>query len=109
MRLTAAGGRLLPRARHIIDELDAALADARSPPYRPLDTESPALDVSTLIVRDLVVAVGSGHLLARRRAVEVDELVGQVGAASPSEGGTRCLASGPGWPRGPTSAMWSAT
>ena len=30
VRLTAAGGRLLPRARLIVDELDAALADTRT-------------------------------------------------------------------------------
>lgn len=158
VRLTAAGSRLLPRARHIVDELDAALADARatpsgrvrlgtfpiaaaalvpdallllraehpelivtlreattpalvrsiragtldlalvahSPPYRPLDTESPALDLSTLVERDLVVAVGPGHPLARRRAVEVDELAGQVWVASASEGGDSLMGVWPG-------------
>ncbi len=158
VRLTAAGSRLLPRARHIVDELEAALADARatpsgrlrlgtfpiaaaslipevlvhlraehpelivtlreattpalvrsiragtldlalvaqSPPYRPLDTESPALDVSTLVERDLVVAVGPGHPLARRRAVEIDELAGQVWVASASDGGDSLMGVWPG-------------
>ena len=158
VRLTAAGSRLLPRARHIVDELGAALADARatpsgrvrlgafpiaaaslvpdalvqlraespeliitlreattpalvrsiragtldlavvaqSPPYRPLETESPALDVSTLVERDLVIAVGPGHPLARRRAVEVGELTGQVWVASASEGGDSLMGVWPG-------------
>jgi DNA-binding transcriptional LysR family regulator len=158
VRLTAAGSRLLPRARHIVDELDAALADARalptgrvrlgtfpiaaasivpdvlvqlqaehpelvvtlresttpalvrsvragtvdlalvaqSPPFRPLDAESPALDVSTLVERDLVVAVGPGHPLAGRRAVEVEELAGQVWVASVGDGGDSLLGVWPG-------------
>ena len=158
VRLTAAGSRMLPRARHILDELTAALADAhatpagrvrlgtfpvaaaslmpetlellraehpelivtlreattpalvrsiragtldlalvaQSPPYRPLDAESPALDVSVLVERDLVIAVGPGHPLARRRAVEVEELAGQVWVASPSEGGDSLMGVWPG-------------
>ena len=160
VRLTAAGSRLLPRARHIVDELDAALADSRAtptgrvrlggfpitiasmipdalaqlhrehpelvvsvreattpalvrsiragtldlalvsqtPPYRPLDTESPALDVSTLIERDLVVAVGPGHPLARRRAVEVEELAGHIWVATTSENGDSMMGVWPGLP-----------
>lgn len=158
VRLTAAGSRLVPRARHIVEELDAALADARatptgrvrlgtfpiaaasivpgalallradhpelmvtlresttpalvrairagtldlalvaqSPPYRPLDAESPALEVSALVERDLVVAVGPGHPLARRRAVEVEELAGQIWVASASDGGESLLGVWPG-------------
>ena len=158
VRLTAAGSRLLPRARHIIDELGAALADARaapsgrvrlgafaiaaasfvpealvrlraerpdlvvalreattpalvrairagtldlavvaqSPPFRPLDTESPALDVSVLVERELVVAVGPSHPLARRRVVELDDLLGQVWIASASEGGDSLMGVWPG-------------
>lgn len=158
VRLTAAGGRLLPRARLIVDELDAALADTRTgasgrvrlggfpitsaslipdllarlrathpdlvvtyreattpaltrairagtldlavvaqiPPYRPLDSESPALDMSTLAERDLVVAVGRDHPLARRRAVEAEELAGLVWVGSPSEGGDALMGVWPG-------------
>jgi len=158
VRLTAAGSRLLPRARHIVAELEAALVDARatpsgrvrlgtfpiaaasfipetlvllraehpelivtlreatapalvrsvragtldlalvaqSPPYRPLDAESPALDVSTIVERDLVVAVGPGHPLARRRAVEVEELAGQVWVANAGESGDSLLGVWPG-------------
>jgi DNA-binding transcriptional LysR family regulator len=158
VHLTAAGSRLLPRARHIVEQLEAALADARatptgrvrlgafpiaaasivpealvrlqaehpelivtlresttpalvrsvragtidlaivaqSPPYRPLDTESPGLDVSRLAARDLVVAVGPGHPLVRRRAVEVDELAGQTWVASVSDGGDSLLGVWPG-------------
>jgi DNA-binding transcriptional LysR family regulator len=145
--LTAAGSRLLPRAAHIVAELDAAVSDvahgtagrvrfgtfpmaaagllpavltalaevhpdvvvsvresstaalvrsvragtldaalvAQAPPYRPPDAESPALAVTTLSERDLVVAVGPGHPLARRRAVEVEELEGHVWVAGPAD------------------------
>lgn len=158
VRLTPAGSRLLPRARHIVDELAAALADAQaspvgrvrfgtfpiaaasvapdafvqlraehpelivtlreattpalvrsiragtldlalvaqSPPYRPLDNESPALDVTMLVERDVMVAVGADHPLARRRAVEVEELAGLVWVASPSEGGDSLMGVWPG-------------
>ncbi len=150
VRLTDAGRRLLPRARHIVEELAAAVGDTRpdpagrvrlgsfpialaslipdalvqlraahpnlivtvregttpalvrairagtldlalvaqSPPYRPLDGESPALDVEVLVERDLVVAVGCEHPFARRRAVEVEELGGQVWVAGPTDGET---------------------
>jgi DNA-binding transcriptional LysR family regulator len=64
--------------------LDVAMV-AQTPPYRPLDAESPALDVTALLQRDLVVAVGPGHPLARRRAVEVEELEGQVWIAGPAD------------------------
>ena len=64
--------------------LDVAMV-AQTPPYRPLDAESPALDVTTLLQRDLVVAVGPGHPLARRRAVEVEELEGRVWVAGPAD------------------------
>ena len=157
-QLTAAGSRLLPRARRILDDLDAALADvqatrsgrvrlgtfptaaaalipdalvqlradhpelivsvreattpalvrsiragtldlalvAQSPPYRPFDAESPVLEVSTLVERDLVVAVGPGHPLAGRRAVDVEELAGQVWVASTREGGDSVMGVWPG-------------
>ncbi len=64
--------------------LDVAIV-AQSPPFRPLDSESPALEVTTLHERDLVVAVGRGHALARRRAVEVEELEGHVWVAGPAD------------------------
>jgi DNA-binding transcriptional LysR family regulator len=149
--LTAAGGRLLPRAVRIVADLDAALSEvasgasgrvrfgtfpmaaagvlpavlaalaedhpdvvvtvresstaglvrsvragtldaalvAQAPPYRPPDAESPALEVATLLERDLVVAVGTGHPLARRRAVEVEELEGRVWVAGPADDDTQ--------------------
>ncbi|CAN5741214.1 LysR family transcriptional regulator [soil metagenome] len=158
VRLTAAGSRLLPRARHIVDELAAALADgsspptgrvrlgsfplaiassvpdalvqlrdthpglvvtvreattpalvrsiragtldlalvAQTPPYRPLDADSPALEVTVLAERDLMVAVGPGHRLAGRRAVEVGDLAGQVWIAGPSDGGDATMGVWPG-------------
>ena len=64
--------------------LDVALV-AQTPPYRPLDAESPALEVTTLLERDLAVAVGPGHPLARRRSVEVEELEGHVWVAGPAD------------------------
>lgn len=150
VRLTEAGRRLLPRARHIVDELAAAVSGAQatpsgrvrlgsfpialaslipnalvrlgeanrclvvtvreattpalvraiqagtldlavvaqSPPYRPLDGESPALHIEILAERDLAVAVGPDHPLAHHRAVEVEELTGQIWVAGPSDGDT---------------------
>ena len=75
--------------------LDLAVV-AQIPPYRPLDSESPALDMSTLAERDLVVAVGRDHPLARRRAVEAEELAGLVWVGSPSEGGDALMGVWPG-------------
>lgn len=51
---------------------------AQTPPFRPLDTESPALEFTFLAERELVIAVGPRHPFARRRSVEVGELAGQV-------------------------------
>jgi DNA-binding transcriptional LysR family regulator len=68
--------------------LDLAMI-AQTPPYRPPDAESPALEVTTLLERDLAVAVGHGHPLARRRAVEVDELEGHVWVAGPVDDDTQ--------------------
>jgi DNA-binding transcriptional LysR family regulator len=150
VRLTDEGRRLLPRARHIVDELAAAVSDAQatpsgrvrlgsfpialaslipetlvwlrnanpglvvtvreattpalvrairagtldlvlvaqSPPYRPLDGESPALHIEILAERDLAVAVGPDHPFVHHRAVEVEELAGQVWIAGPTDGDT---------------------
>ena len=158
VRLTAAGSQMLPRARLIVDELEAVLAEtqpkpsgrvrlggfpiataslispvladlrtahpellvtyreattpalvrairagtldlavvAQLPPYRPLDSESPALDVSTLVERDLVVAVGREHPLAARLTVDVEELAGLVWVGSSSEGGDSLMGVWPG-------------
>jgi DNA-binding transcriptional LysR family regulator len=47
------------------------------PPFRPPDTETPALVVRTLAERNLCVAVPSTHPLAADDSVDVDDLRGQ--------------------------------
>jgi DNA-binding transcriptional LysR family regulator len=157
--LTPAGARLLPRATRILDELDAAHAEAsgaraagrvrlgafavaaagflpavlrqlaaehpdltvtvregttpalvralragtldlaviaQSPPFRPPDAESPPLHLMTLFERELLIGVGPAHPFATLRAVEVEELAGQVWIASRSEGGESLLGVWPG-------------
>jgi DNA-binding transcriptional LysR family regulator len=75
--------------------LDLAVL-AQTPPFRPPDAEAPALDVTTLAERELVLGVGARHPFARRRAVEVGELAGQVWVASRSEGPDQLLGVWPG-------------
>ena len=62
----------------------------------PPDAEAPALDLTTLAERELVIGVGARHPFARRRAVEVGELAGQVWVASRSEAGESLLGVWPG-------------
>ncbi len=61
--------------------LDLAIL-ALTPPFRPLDAESPPLELTTLSERDLVIGVSSRHPFARLKAVEVRQLEGQVWVAS---------------------------
>ena len=75
--------------------LDLAVL-AQAPPFRPPDAEAPALELTTLAERELVVGVGAGHPFAGRRAVEVGELAGQVWVASRSEAGESLLGVWPG-------------
>ena len=75
--------------------LDLAVL-ARTPPFRPLDAESPPLDLTTLSERELAIGVAANHPLARARAVEVGELAGQVWVASRSDGGDTLLGVWPG-------------
>ncbi len=75
--------------------LDLAVL-AQTPPFRPPDAEAPALDLTTLTERELVIGVGARHPFARRRAVEVAELAGQVWVASRSEGADQLLGVWPG-------------
>jgi DNA-binding transcriptional LysR family regulator len=63
--------------------LDLAVI-AQSPPFRPPDNESPPLELTTLSERELVVGVPERHSLANTRAVEVDQLEGQIWVASRS-------------------------
>jgi DNA-binding transcriptional LysR family regulator len=75
--------------------LDLAIL-ARTPPFRPLDSESPPLELTTLSERELVVGVPAGHPLAGARAVEVHQLEGQVWVASRSDAGDALLGVWPG-------------
>jgi DNA-binding transcriptional LysR family regulator len=63
--------------------LDLAII-ARAPPFRPPDSESPALELTTLSERELVIGVSTRHPFAIARAVEVQQLTGQVWVASRS-------------------------
>jgi DNA-binding transcriptional LysR family regulator len=69
---------------------------ARTPPFRPLDAESPAFELTTLSERELAIGVAANHPLARAQAVEVSELEGQVWVASRSDAGDTLLGVWPG-------------
>jgi DNA-binding transcriptional LysR family regulator len=75
--------------------LDLAVL-ARTPPFRPADAESPALELTTLFERELVIGVPRSHPLAGARAVEVEQLEGQVWVASRSDPGEALLGVWPG-------------
>src|SRR3954464_7498613 len=66
---------------------------AHAPPLRPPDGE---LELTFLSERELVVAVPATHPLANARAVEPEQLHGQVWVASRSEGGESLLGVWPG-------------
>jgi len=75
--------------------LDLAVL-ARTPPFRPLDAESPPLELTTLSERELLLAVAAAHPFARARLVDVDQLAGQVWVASRSDPGDALLGAWPG-------------
>ncbi len=75
--------------------LDLAII-ARTPPYRPPDAESPALELTTLSERELAIGVAANHPLAHARSVEVEQLEGQVWVASRSDAGDTLLGVWPG-------------
>jgi DNA-binding transcriptional LysR family regulator len=75
--------------------LDLAVL-ARTPPFRPLDAESPGFELTTLSERELAVGVPANHALAHAQVVEVAELEGQVWVASRSETGDTLLGVWPG-------------
>ncbi|MFB4280483.1 LysR family transcriptional regulator [Nonomuraea sp. MTCD27] len=56
---------------------------ASVPPFRPPDTETPALELQTLTERSLHVAVPAGHPLARGDYIDVADLHGQSWIAGP--------------------------
>ncbi|WP_084514298.1 LysR family transcriptional regulator [Nocardia acidivorans] len=63
--------------------LDLALLGS-APPFRPPDTESPALELRTLTESSLRVAVPAGHPLARGDFIDVAELAGRQWIAGPA-------------------------
>lgn len=75
--------------------LDLAIL-AQTPPFRPPDTESPALELTTLSERELVIGVSAGHPFASVGAVEVQQLNRQVWVASRSDAGDSLLGVWPG-------------
>lgn len=75
--------------------LDLAIL-ARTPPFRPLDEEFPAFELTRLSERELVIGVPANHPLARAQAVEVEELEGHVWVASRSDAGDTLLGVWPG-------------
>jgi DNA-binding transcriptional LysR family regulator len=75
--------------------LDLAVI-ARQPPFRPPDTDSPALELTTLSERELMIGVPANHPLAGAKAVEVDQLEGQTWVASRSDAGDALLGVWPG-------------
>jgi DNA-binding transcriptional LysR family regulator len=75
--------------------LDLAVI-ARTPPFRPPDAESPALELTTLSERDLVIGVSTRHPFANAHAIEVQQLTGQVWVASRSGSGDTLLGVWPG-------------
>lgn len=75
--------------------LDLAIL-AQSPPFRPPDTESPSLELTTLAERELVIGVPSSHPFTNTPAVEVQQLEGQIWVASRSDTGDSLLGVWPG-------------
>ena len=75
--------------------LDLAIL-ARTPPFRPPDGESPALELTTLSERELVIGVPASHPFAAARVVDVRDLEGQVWVASRPDAGDSLLGVWPG-------------
>ncbi len=74
--------------------LDLALL-ASVPPFRPPDTETPALELHTLTERSLCVAVPDTHVLARADFIDIADLRGQHWIAGPG-GDERVMGVWPG-------------
>ncbi len=73
--------------------VDLALV-ASAPPYRPLDAETPALQVRILTERTLHIAVPAEHPLARGDHIDIADLRGQPWIAGP--GGDPAMGVWPG-------------
>ena len=99
MTLREAGTAALVRAlRH--GTLDLAVVAQRQP-FRPVDDGAPPLRLTTVAERDLLVAVGPRHRLARQPSVDVAELGGEVWVASRNDDGDSRLGVWPGVPGRP--------
>lgn len=83
--------------------LDLALLGS-APPFRPPDSETPALIVRTLAERSLRIAVPAGHPLARGEFVDVEDLRGQRWIAGSTSGEDRVMGVWPGLDERPTIA-----
>jgi DNA-binding transcriptional LysR family regulator len=86
--------------------LDLAII-ARTPPYRPPDAESPALELTTLSERELAIGVAASHSLTPDRS-RSSSSQGRSGSRADPTPATRCSGCGLASPSAPTSAMWSA-
>jgi DNA-binding transcriptional LysR family regulator len=75
--------------------LDLAIL-ALTPPFRPPDSESPALELTILSERELVIGVPASHRFASTQAIELQQLAGQVWVASRSDAGESLLGVWPG-------------
>ncbi|WP_107654082.1 LysR family transcriptional regulator [Nocardia suismassiliense] len=75
--------------------VDLALLGSE-PPFRPPDTESPALILQTLTERSLCVAVPATHALARSDYIDVADLHGQQWIAGPNTTDDRLMGVWPG-------------
>jgi DNA-binding transcriptional LysR family regulator len=74
--------------------VDLALL-ASTPPFRPLDAETPSLELQTLSERSLRVAVPTTHPLARGDYVDVADLHGQQWIAEAGMGASASAGGGP--------------
>ncbi|WP_037908471.1 LysR family transcriptional regulator [Actinacidiphila yeochonensis] len=75
--------------------VDLALL-ASAPPFRPPDSEAPALALRTLTERPLLLALPAGHPLARGEGVDIVDLRGQRWIAAPRAGEDQLMGVWPG-------------
>ncbi|MGW4488534.1 LysR family substrate-binding domain-containing protein [Amycolatopsis sp. NPDC004368] len=83
--------------------VDLALVSSL-PPFRPLDTETPALLVQTLTERGLQIALPADHPLARGEFVDAADLHGQPWIAGSATGERGVMGVWPGLDERPTIA-----
>lgn len=88
--------------------VDLALL-ASAPPFRPPDTESPALVLTTLTERPLHLAVPAHHPLARGSSWTWRTCAGSAGSPVPPRARTGSWGCGPAWTSGRRSSTQRAT